>query len=48
MAIGSEQLRDLFERNLSIGYTVVLNLAQVVAERLRKTNLQLVATVCWE
>lgn len=48
VAISSEQLRELFERNRSIGYTVILNLARVVAERLRKTNLQLVATVCWE
>ena len=48
VAIPSEKLKELFDRDCSIGFTVILNLARIVAERLRKTNLQLVATVCWE
>ena len=47
LAIECDRLLKLFESNRAIGYTVVLNLAKIVAIRLRKTNLQLVATVCW-
>ena len=48
VAISSEKLKELFDRNRDLGFTVILNLARIVAERLRRTNLQLVATVCWE
>jgi CRP/FNR family cyclic AMP-dependent transcriptional regulator len=47
LSIDCARLLELFERNRSIGYTVIMNLARIVATRLRKTNLQLVATVCW-
>ena len=48
IALGCEKLLRLFQRNHDIGYVVMRNLAQIVATRLRKTNLQLVAAVCWE
>jgi CRP/FNR family cyclic AMP-dependent transcriptional regulator len=48
VALNCDKLLDLFERNRDIGYLVIRNLVEIVATRLRKTNLQLVATVCWE
>ncbi|UCF09632.1 MAG: cyclic nucleotide-binding domain-containing protein [Candidatus Bipolaricaulota bacterium] len=46
--LSCKQLVELFERNNRIGYVVLGNLARLMATRLRKTNLQLVASVCWE
>ena len=43
-----KKLTELFKRNYRIGYVVLDNLARLMATRLRKTNLQLVASVCWE
>lgn len=48
VAISGDALRDLFGRNTGIGYVVMSNLASVLATRLRKTNLQLVACFLWE
>jgi len=48
IAINRDALRDLFERQTRIGYVVMMNLASLVATRLRKTNLQLVACFLWE
>ena len=48
IAIGRDALRSLFEENSRIGYVVMTNLASVLAARLRKTNLQLVACFLWE
>lgn len=48
VALNCDGLLGLFERNRDIGYVVIRNLAEIIATRLRKTNLQLVAMVCWE
>lgn len=48
LAINRDGLHDLFERNNHIGYVVLNNLATILAVRLRKTNLQLVASILWE
>lgn len=48
IAIGRDTLQDLFEESTRIGYVVMRNLASVLATRLRKTNLQLVACFLWE
>jgi len=48
IAISREGLYDLFETDSHIGYMLMKNLAMVLANRLRKTNLQLVATILWE
>jgi len=48
VSLDCSRLLELFEQDKSIGYTVILNLVRIVASRLRKTNLQLIATVCWE
>lgn len=48
ITIGRDALRSLLEKNTRIGYVVMTNLASVLATRLRKTNLQLVACFLWE
>jgi len=48
MSINRDDLRDLFNRCARIGYIVMMNLASLLATRLRKTNLQLVACFLWE
>lgn len=48
LAISRDGLHDLFEKNNHIGYVVLNNLATILAVRLRKTNLQLVASILWE
>lgn len=48
LAINRDKLHSLFERNNHIGYIVLNNLATILAVRLRKTNLQLVASILWE
>lgn len=48
IAIGREALLDLFDRDNHIGYVVAMNLASMLATRLRKTNLQLVSCFLWE
>ena len=48
IAISREGLYDLFEANSHIGYILMKNFAMVLATRLRKTNLQLVASILWE
>jgi len=46
--ISREALFDLFTSNNRIGYVVMTNLASLLATRLRKTNLQLLACFLWE
>ncbi len=48
IAIDREKLLELFKKNTQIGYLVMANLASLLATRLRKTNLQLVACFLWE
>jgi len=48
IAISRDGLLDLFDKNNHIGYVVIRNLATVLAARLRKTNLQLVASILWK
>ncbi len=48
ISINRDNLRDLFSRCTRIGYIVMMNLASLLAARLRKTNLQLVACFLWE
>ena len=48
IALGRDALRGLFEETPRIGYVVMANLASVLAARLKKTNLQLVACFLWE
>lgn len=48
ISINRDALRDLFNRCTRIGYIVMMNLASLLAARLRKTNLQLVACFLWE
>lgn len=48
MAIDRDKLNELFERDGPLGYVVMRNLAQLLAERLRRTDLMLVASVLWE
>ena len=42
------KLDELFEHDSRLGYIVMKNLAQLLAERLRRTDLMLVASVLWE
>ncbi len=46
--INRDALLNLFDRNTRIGYVVSMNLASLLATRLRKTNLQLIACFLWE
>ena len=48
IAIDREKLNDLFEHDPHLGYTVMKNLAELLAGRLRRTNMQLVASILWE
>jgi CRP/FNR family cyclic AMP-dependent transcriptional regulator len=48
IAINRDKLDELFERDTHLGYIVMKNLAQLLAERLRRTDLMLVASVLWE
>ena len=43
-----EDLDSVFEANPHIGHVVMHNIATVVASRLRKTNLQLLASQSWK
>ena len=42
-----EKARE-FANNNKIGYVVMINFASLLATRLRKTNLQLIACFLWE
>ncbi len=42
------KLDELFKQDSRLGYVVMRNLAQLLAERLRRTDLMLVASVLWE
>ena len=46
--ISRDVLLDLFNRYTRIGYVVMKNIASVLATRLRKTDLQLLACFLWE
>ena len=48
IAISRDRLSELFGENNHIGYVVLKNLATVLAIRLRRANLQLVASILWE
>jgi len=48
MAMDRDRLNELFESDTRLGYTIMKNLAQLLAERLRRTDLMLVASVLWE
>ena len=48
IAIDRDKLNKLIEQDAGLGYVVMRNLAQLLAERLRRTDLMLVATVLWE
>ena len=48
ITISRDKLDKLFEQDSRLGYTVMRNLAQLLAERLRRTDLMLVASVLWE
>jgi CRP/FNR family cyclic AMP-dependent transcriptional regulator len=48
ITIDRDKLDELFERDSRLGYIVMKNLAQLLAERLRRTDLMLVASVLWE
>ena len=48
ITISRDSLDQLFENNSRIGYIVMRNLASVLAGRLRRTTLQLVASILWE
>ena len=48
ITIDRDKLDKLFERDTHLGYIVMKNLAKLLAERLRRTDLMLVASVLWE
>jgi toluene monooxygenase system ferredoxin subunit len=48
IVIDGDDILALFQKNTSIGYPVMKNFASLLANRLRKTNLQLVASILWE
>jgi len=48
ITIDRDKLNELFERDSPLGYVVMRNLAQLLAGRLRRTDLMLVASVLWE
>jgi CRP-like cAMP-binding protein len=48
ITIDRDKLDELFEQDSRLGYVVMRNLAQLLAERLRRTDLMLVASVLWE
>ena len=48
ITIDRGKLDELFEQDSRLGYIVMKNLAQLLAGRLRRTDLMLVASVLWE
>jgi CRP-like cAMP-binding protein len=48
VAINQEKLDELFKQDTQLGYVIMKNLAELLAGRLRRTNLQLVASILWE
>jgi len=48
ITIDRDKLNELFERDNRLGYIVMRNLAQLLAVRLRRTDLMLVASILWE
>ena len=48
LIINRDDLLNQFEGNAHMGYTVMTNLASVLATRLRQTNLELIACFLWE
>ncbi|MFW6118514.1 MAG: Crp/Fnr family transcriptional regulator [Chloroflexota bacterium] len=48
ITVNRDKLDKLFEQDSRLGYVVMKNLAQLLAERLRRTDLMLVASVLWE
>ena len=48
ITIRRDVLLDLFDRYARMGYVVMKNIASVLATRLRKTDLQLLACFLWE
>jgi len=48
ITIDRGKLDELFQQDSRLGYIVMRNLAQLLAERLRRTDLMLVASVLWE
>ena len=48
ITIDRDKLDELFERDSRLGYIVIRNLAQLLAVRLRRTDLMLVASIVWE
>lgn len=48
ITVSRDKLDELFEQDSRLGYIVMKNLAQLLAERLRRTDLMLVASVLWE
>ena len=48
ITIDRDKLDELSEQDSRLGYVVMKNLAQLLAERLRRTDLMLVASVLWE
>ncbi len=48
ITIDRDKLDELFERDSRLGYIVMRNLAQLLAVRLRRTDLMLVASIVWE
>jgi CRP-like cAMP-binding protein len=48
IVIDQTKLDKLFEQDMRLGYIVIRNLAELLAGRLRRTNLQLVASILWE
>lgn len=48
VAIARDKIDELSEQDSRLGYIVMKNLARLLAERLRRTDLMLVASVLWE
>ena len=48
ISIDKDDLMAVFESNTRIGFVTMKNLASVLATRLRKTDLQLIACFVWE
>jgi len=48
IALSQNDLKELFRKQPRMGYIIMSNLASILATRLRKTNLQLVACFLWE
>jgi CRP-like cAMP-binding protein len=47
LVLARSRLFELFEQEPRIGYMLMRNIATLVARRLRKTNLQLIACILW-